>query len=245
YQVTEYPEEYEFGTIKMVQNIQDLRLNEFYLKQLQDLDIKAFLLAPVFVNNELYGLLVAHDCTGKHVWSDIEINLFKQVAIQGGYALEQSELLQQIQQGRQIAETSSEREREQKEKLQMQLVELLGDIEGAANGDLTVRADVIDGEIGTVADFFNSIVESLREIVTQVKTSASQVNNSLGSNSSAIDKLAEDAKIQAGEINRTLDAVDIMNNSMKVVAQSRGLLPHWHKAAGNPSMIFSDEIVIR
>ena len=75
----------------------------------------------------------------------------------------------------------------------MQLLELLSDIEGAASGDLTVRADVIEGEIGTVADFFNSIVESLREIVTEVKTSASEVNDSLGSNSNAISRLAEEA----------------------------------------------------
>ncbi|MEO1559881.1 MAG: methyl-accepting chemotaxis protein, partial [Cyanobacteria bacterium J06632_19] len=220
YQVREYPDEYEFGTIKAVENIQDLHLTESYLKQLKDLDIKAFLLAPVFVNNQLYGLFAAHDCGGTHSWEEIEINLFRQAAIQTGYALEQAELLQQIQQKRKTAEISSEQEREEKERLQMQLLELLQDIEGAASGDLTVRADVIEGEIGTVADFFNSIVESLREIVTEVKTSASQVNDSLGYNSNAISTLAEEAKTQASEISRTLNAVDSMNSSMKVVAQN-------------------------
>ncbi len=220
YQVIEYPDEYEFGSIKAVENIQDLRLTESYLKHLKDLDIKAFLLAPVFVNNQLYGLFAADDCAGTRSWKDIEINLFKQVAIQTGYALEQASLLQQIQQKRKTAETTSEQEREQKEKLQMQLLELLDDIEGAASGDLTVRAEVIEGEIGTVADFFNSIVESLREIVTEVKTSASQVNDSLGSNSKAIGKLAQEAKTQSSEISRTLDAVDNMTDSIKEVAQN-------------------------
>ncbi|BAY86626.1 methyl-accepting chemotaxis protein [Calothrix parasitica NIES-267] len=220
YQVKEYPDEYEFGSIKTVENIQDLRLTESYLEQLKDLDVKAFLLAPVYVNNKLYGLFVAHDCGSSRSWEEIEVNLFKQIAIQTSYALEQAELLQQIQQKRKTAESSSEQERQQKERLQIQLLELLSDIEGAASGDLTVRADVIEGEIGTVADFFNSIVESLREIVTEVKTSASQVNDSLGFNTNAISKLAEEAKTQATEINRTLDAVDSMNESMKVVAQN-------------------------
>ncbi|MEL6163132.1 MAG: methyl-accepting chemotaxis protein, partial [Cyanobacteria bacterium J06628_3] len=220
YQVAEYPDEYEFGSIKAVENIQDLRLTQSYLEQLKDLDVKAFLLAPVYVNNNLYGLFVAHDCGSTRSWKEIEVSLFKQIAIQTGYALEQAELLQQIQQKRKTAESSSEQERQQKERLQMQLLELLTDIEGAASGDLTVRADVIEGEIGTVADFFNSIVESLREIVTEVKTSASQVNDSLGSNSNAISKLAEEAKTQASEISRTLDAVDSMNESMKVVAKN-------------------------
>ncbi|MCJ8282309.1 MAG: HAMP domain-containing protein, partial [Rivularia sp. ALOHA_DT_140] len=220
YQVTEYPDEYEFGSIKAVENIQDLRLTQSYLEQLRDLDVKAFLLAPVYVNNKLYGLFAAHDCAGTRSWKEIEVSLFRQVAIQTGYALEQAGLLQQIQQKRRTAETSSEQERQQKEKLQMQLLELLDNIEGAASGNLTVRADVVEGEIGTIADFFNSIIESLREIVTEVKTSASQVNDSLGSNSSAIDKLALAAKTQASEIRRTLDAVDSMNNSMKAVAQN-------------------------
>ncbi|HIK05514.1 MAG TPA: methyl-accepting chemotaxis protein [Trichormus sp. M33_DOE_039] len=109
---------------------------------------------------------------------------------------------------------------EGQEALQMQLLELLSNVEGAASGDLTVRADVTAGEIGTVADFFNSIVESLRDIVTQVKQAANQLNTAIGSNEGAIRQLAEAALIQAAEINRTLDAVDNMTNSMQAVATS-------------------------
>ncbi|MBE9051951.1 HAMP domain-containing protein [Nostocales cyanobacterium LEGE 11386] len=104
--------------------------------------------------------------------------------------------------------------------LQLQLLELLNQVEGAARGDLTVRADVTAGEIGTVADFFNSIVESLRDIVTQVKQAATQVNGAIGDNEGAIRELAEAALTQAAEINRTLDAVDQMTYSMKSVAEN-------------------------
>ncbi len=104
--------------------------------------------------------------------------------------------------------------------LQIQLLELLSQVEGAARGDLTVRADVTAGEIGTVADFFNSIVENLRDIVTQVKQAATQVNGAIGANEAAISQLAEDAITQAAEINRTLDAVDQMTNFMKSVTEN-------------------------
>ncbi|QLE57681.1 methyl-accepting chemotaxis protein [Nostoc sp. TCL26-01] len=106
------------------------------------------------------------------------------------------------------------------EALQLQLLELLSNVEGVAKGDLTVRADVTTGEIGTVADFFNSIVENLRDIVTQVKQAAHQLNIAIGSNEGAIHQLAEEALIQAGEINRTLDAVGQMTDSMQAVATS-------------------------
>jgi twitching motility protein PilJ len=106
------------------------------------------------------------------------------------------------------------------EALQLQLVALLNDIEGAAKGDLTVRAEVTDGEIGTVADFFNSIVENLRDIVTQVKQAATQVNTAIGSNETAIRQLADEALVQVGEITHALDTVDNMTNSMQAVATS-------------------------
>ncbi len=128
--------------------------------------------------------------------------------------------LDEIEQSRNIPVIGSDDERHQKETLQQQLLQLLNDVEGAARGDLTVRADVTAGEIGTVADFFNSIVESLRDIVTQVQQAATHVNTAIGSNEGAIRHLAEEALTQAAEINHTLDAVDHMTQSMKSVAES-------------------------
>ena len=208
------------GNVLAVENIEAGNFPLEYLQQLRKLNVKSHLLAPVFVNKQLYGWLVAHQCSTFRQWEEIEINLFSQVAIQVGYALEQSQLLQQIEQGLENAEKTSEQERKEKEALQMQLLELLDNIEGAAGGDLTVRADVSDGEIGTVADFFNSIVESLRSIVTKVKTSANQVNTAIGSNENAIRQLAEEALSQAKEITSTLDAVDNMSQSMQEIATS-------------------------
>ena len=212
--------EAKVGSVQVVENIETGKFPLEYLQQLRKLDVKSHLLVPVFVNKQLYGWLVAHQCSAYRQWEDIEINLFSQVGIQVGYALEQAQLLQQIEQGLRSAEITTEEERKEKEALQMQLLELLDNIEGAASGDLTVRADVSDGEIGTVADFFNSIVENLRSIVTKVKTSATQVNTAIGSNENAIRQLAEEALIQAKEISHTLDAVDNMSQSMQKIANS-------------------------
>ncbi|MEM7725985.1 MAG: methyl-accepting chemotaxis protein [Cyanobacteria bacterium P01_A01_bin.45] len=205
--------------VKAVVDLNQANLNPEYLEQLQGLEVQAYLTAPVFLNNQLYGLVAVHQCSSTRQWEEREIHLIKQVSIQTGYALEQAELLSQIEKGRQTAEQTSQEQREQKEALQMQLLNLLEDIEGAASGDLTVRADVLEGEIGTVADFFNSIVESLRLIVTKVKTSALQVNQAVGSNEDAIQQLAQEALSQTNEINHTLNAVDKMTESMRNVAR--------------------------
>jgi methyl-accepting chemotaxis protein PixJ len=218
-----HAETYKDGRVRAISNIyQDLNLSnaDCYVKMLEKFAVKANLIAPVVTNGELVALMIAHHCDSPRVWQQSEIDLFKQLALQVGYALEQAKLLEEVEKARAIAERSSEDERHQKEALQMQLLELLSEVEGAASGDLTVRAEVTAGEIGTVADFFNSIVESLRDIVTQVKQAANQVNLAVGDNEEAIHQLANEALVQASEINRTLDAVDNMTNSIKEVALS-------------------------
>jgi methyl-accepting chemotaxis protein PixJ len=218
-----HAETYKDGRVRAINNIYEdpsLKNAACYIKMLEKFAVKANLVAPVIKQGQLMGLLIAHHCDSPRFWQPSDIDMFKQLATQIGYALEQAQLLEAIEKGRTIAERSTEEERNQKEALQMQLLELLSEVEGAASGDLTVRADVTAGEIGTVADFFNSIIESLREIVTQVKDTATKVNLSIGENSGAISQLTDEALEQSAEINRTLDAVDMMTHSMQAVAQN-------------------------
>jgi PAS domain S-box-containing protein len=115
---------------------------------------------------------------------------------------------------------SEEKQRVSKERLQQQVTTLLREIEGAAQGDLTVRANVSEGEMGTVADFFNAIIENLRAIVNQVKDTTGGVNTSLGENEGSLRRLAEDSQKQSEEITRTLDSVQKMTLSIQEVASS-------------------------
>lgn len=193
---------------------------ECYHKMLEPFEVRANLVAPILRDKQLLGLVIAHQCSGPREWQQFEIDLFTQLATQVGFAIDQASLLEQVEQSRQEAEIISHEQRQQKEALQLQLIELLSDVEGASKGDLTVRADVTVGEIGTVADFFNAIIENLRQIVIQVKSTAVQVGTSLGDSEGAVRQLAEEALAQAGEISRTLDSVEQMTLSIQEVASS-------------------------
>jgi methyl-accepting chemotaxis protein PixJ len=128
--------------------------------------------------------------------------------------------LEEIQANAEARRLDAEEQKASKELLQTQLIELLMEVEGASRGDLTVRANVNAGEMGTVADFFNAIIESLRAIVTQVKSAAGELNISLGENEGSLRQLAEDALQQSDEITRTLDSVQSMTLSIQEVAGS-------------------------
>lgn len=216
----QYVEKYKRGRVKAVENIYEAGLTQCYLGQLEPFKVKANLVAPILAYNQLHGLLVVHQCSTTRAWQEPEITFFKQVAIELGLALDRLNYLAQITTAREKAETLAQEQRQQKEALQHQLLELLGDIEGVARGDLTVRAEVTAGEIGTVADFFNSVVESLRSIVTKVKQAATQVNASLGENEDAIQLLSSSALKQADETIRTLDSLQAMTYSIQEVAEN-------------------------
>lgn len=130
------------------------------------------------------------------------------------------ESLEEIKEARERAEALVKEKTEQNQKTQSELVTLLSNVEEASSGDLTVRAEISAGEIGIVADFFNTIVESMRELVTQVKESTVQVNNALGADEEAMASLATQSLRQAKKIKRMLEFVEQMALSIQDVANS-------------------------
>jgi twitching motility protein PilJ len=215
-----YVDKYRKGRVQATEDIYNAGLTDCHLRQLEPFQVKANLVVPILKEGELLGLLVTHQCSGPRVWEEYDITFCRQVGVQLGFALEQASLYGQREKARMETELLSEERRQQKEEIQRQLIDLLSEVEGASRGDLTVRAEVTAGEIGTVADFFNSIIESLRQIVTQVKQSATQVNAALGENEDAVYRLSQDALQQAEETTRTLDTVEQMTRSIQRVAEN-------------------------
>jgi methyl-accepting chemotaxis protein PixJ len=78
-----------------------------------------------------------------------------------------------------------------------------------------VRARVTEDEVGTIADSYNSTVESLRQIVTQVKAVAGQVTTTAEQNDVAVQKLATEALLQAEKIEASLAQLESMNQAVR------------------------------
>jgi twitching motility protein PilJ len=111
-------------------------------------------------------------------------------------------------------------QREEKERLQRRVIDLLLEIEGAREGDLTIQAKVTDDEMGSVADAFNSTVQSLRALVLQVQAVAEQVNQNATQSDNSVGQLSEAALNQSQAITNTLKSVEAMAHSIQEVASS-------------------------
>ena len=208
-----YGEAYQQGKVKAITNIYQEDLPDYHLKMLEPLAVVASLIAPVIVGNKLMGLLIAHQCSEARAWQMDEVSLLTQIAQQAGGTVEKIELLEQQQQAQQ-------QERAAKENLQRRALELLMEVDPVSQGDLTVRVKVQEDEIGTIGDSYNATIESLRKLVSQVKTAALQVSNTTSDKDRSIKELSTGASAQTAEINTALAKIQEITNSIQAVAHN-------------------------
>ncbi|MEM9274657.1 MAG: methyl-accepting chemotaxis protein [Cyanobacteria bacterium P01_F01_bin.143] len=207
----QYMDKYRSGEVQAISDISQAGIDQSELRPLESLAVKANLIMPVLIGERLTGLIVAHQCDNPREWQIKEVELFNKIALQTGNALEKAELLEKQKQ-------SQEKERQAKENLQRRALELLMEVDPVSQGDLTIRAQIKEDEIGTIADSYNSTIESLRKLVTQVQTAAALVSTTTSAKETSIQELSQGASEQTQEIAKALGRIQAMTNSIQVVA---------------------------
>ncbi len=208
-----YAEKYQQGEVKAIANIYQADLNECHLKMLEPFAVIASLVTPVIIDNKLAGLLIAHQCDQPRAWQKYEITLLSEIASQVGNTLEKVELLEK----QKLAE---QKERAARETLQRRAFELLMEVDPVSQGDLTVQVKVQEDEIGTIGDSYNATIESLRKLVAQVQTAATQVTTTTSDKDISIQELSTDASVQTQEINSALKRIQLITDSIQAVASN-------------------------
>ena len=94
------------------------------------------------------------------------------------------------------------------------------EVDPVSQGDLTVQVKVQSDEIGTIGDSYNATIESLRQLVSQVKTAALQVSITTSDKDRSIQELSIGASAQTAEINAALKRIQGITNSIQAVARN-------------------------
>ncbi|MGF1487132.1 MAG: GAF domain-containing protein [Prochloraceae cyanobacterium] len=69
-----------------------------HIDLLEQFQVRAYIIAPIFAGDKLWGLLAAYQNTGPRQWNDREQRLITKLGVQFGLAVKQAEYLQQLQQ---------------------------------------------------------------------------------------------------------------------------------------------------
>ena len=94
---SKYIDIYRKGRVSTIDNVDEAKLTECYLKQLEKLEVKANLVVPILNKQKLFGLLIVHQCAQPRSWQKREINWLTQVANQVGFALDSAKLFSEHQ----------------------------------------------------------------------------------------------------------------------------------------------------
>jgi methyl-accepting chemotaxis protein len=112
----------------------------------------------------------------------------------------------------------ADQSRAENDRMQASIVKLLEEVSGAADGDLTVEAEVTTDVTGAIADAFNYTISQLRDLVHNVQETTGQVTASARELQAASGRLAEMGATQAEQIGTTLSTVGDLAASVEQVS---------------------------
>ncbi len=131
-------------------------------------------------------------------------------------------VLDRIIAGRELAAQREEREKADAAAKQNQqaILDLLDEIQGLSEGDLTVQASVGEEFTGAIGDAFNDSIEALRSLVTTINETSVQVSSAAQQTQATAMHLAEASDHQAHQITAASAAINEMAVSIDQVSRN-------------------------
>lgn len=188
-----YVSKYQAGRVQAINNIYEAGLTDCHLRQLEPFAVRANLVAPILKDDKLFGLLIAHQCSKPRDWRKQEIDLFTQLAIQVGFAIDHARVLKQLDQAYETSENAFAEGREQTQTLQRQVSELLKEREKAIKTLASESSNQMDSiqaaysQIQAVTD----MARGMDATVQQVKLQRQQVSQEVQDGHEAIIRVLE------------------------------------------------------
>lgn len=87
---------YQQGRVQATEDIYNSGLTECHIQLLEGCQVKANLVVPILQEDQLWGLLIAHQCSGTRKWQESEVELLRQLSVQLSVAIQQAALFEQL-----------------------------------------------------------------------------------------------------------------------------------------------------
>jgi methyl-accepting chemotaxis protein PixJ len=211
---------YAEGSFIKIDDLQTCDFSEALKAHLKTIKIKSIVTTPIIVNHKFFGLFSGTMCRDQRTWQQSEIDLLLQIAPQIGVALDQSQLVRQLEVANFQQSGYAASQEAARQALQKNAWELLLQVDRISQGDLTIRAHVTEDEIGTIADSYNATVEKLRGLVGNVRNVSQEVVKTTTVNEISVAELSIEALQQSEDIGSALDRLRGMSGSIQLVVNN-------------------------
>lgn len=161
---------YASGRVRAIDDVTEAGLNACHQVFLTELQIRANLIAPILIQNQLWGLLIAHECRGPRRWNGSEIELMLSLAGQVGVAIGQSDLYyearenaaQAQQQAQNLEMTLLELQRTQAQLVQTEKMSSLGQLVAGVAHEINNPVSFIDGNLNHAGEYAQDLMELIQ-----------------------------------------------------------------------------------
>ncbi len=157
---------YRQGQARAITDLETSDLDAHHRDYLRSLDVRANLVMPIFVQDTLWGLLIAHQCSTPRQWEDNEVELMRALAGQVGMAIQQAELYSQAQESaviakdkaNQLEETLDHLKRTQAQLVQTEKMSGLGQMVAGIAHEINNPVNFIHGNIPHLKGYFEELM---------------------------------------------------------------------------------------
>ncbi|MBN3882903.1 MAG: PAS domain S-box protein [Nostoc sp. JL34] len=162
---------YYQGHKRAIANIYEAGLTDCHIHLLERFEVKANLVVPILLEvssqnpgSHLWGLLVAHQCSGSRKWEENQLDLLDQVTVQLAIAIQQSSILEQ-------AQTELVQRQKAQVKLKNALAEkevLLKEVHHRVKNNLQIVSSLLQLQSQTLKD--PEVIKVLRESQNRIES---------------------------------------------------------------------------
>ncbi|HLO88347.1 MAG TPA: ATP-binding protein, partial [Nostocaceae cyanobacterium] len=153
---------YRYGETFAVDDIYKMGFTQCHIDNLAQYHIYAFVLAPIFVGQQLWGLLCAYQHIGPRQWKQSEVNFITQIAAQLGVALQQAELLAKTQQqAEQLTAALKELQTTQTQLIQTEKMSSLGQLVAGIAHEINNPVNFIYGNLSHIQEYAEDLLQLL------------------------------------------------------------------------------------
>ncbi|WP_442938902.1 sensor histidine kinase [Nostoc sp.] len=146
--------------VRVIEDITQVEVSPKVKAHCQKFQTKASLAVPIMLNNELFGALIAHQCSGSRHWQPMEIDLLQQMSEQVAIAIHQSQIYQKLAElntnlEHQVQERTAELQQKMQEVEKLHRVKdvvlhtVTHDLQTSVMGNLMVLKNLLNQGIGS------------------------------------------------------------------------------------------------
>lgn len=166
----QHVEQYQQGHIRAIADLATAELDLQHQDYLRHLGVQASLVVPILVQDTLWGLLIAHQCSGSRDWEMDEIDLLRTLAGQVGVAIHQASLLTQAKRSATLAKEKAQQletalktlKQAQSQLVQTEKMSSLGQMVAGIAHEINNPVNFIHGNLKHVEDYIRDLLDFLQ-----------------------------------------------------------------------------------